>query len=333
MRATYFDGRSARAHNVDLSLEGDMLVLQGDGVEQRHTLGAVVITDALGSTARVLRFVDGGSCEVADHWEFQALLERQGVAASRVSTWESSWRLALAGLVFIVVCGWLGYQYGLPALARSAADRLPASALSALSFQIQRVLDRTVFSPTQISSDRMIPLLKMFDDLVLPVEAKGRLQLNFRSAASIGANAMALPSGIVFVTDELVALTKDDRVIIAVIAHEAGHVDKRHGLRQVIQSSVVGVLVTWYLGDVSALGAAAPAALLNAKYSRDLEREADAYAARVLRENGMPVSLLADALELIEKSHGGNARRGAGVTSYLSSHPATAERMEWIRGQ
>jgi Zn-dependent protease with chaperone function len=332
MRASYFDGQTARAHPVELSIDGDMLVLTGEGVERRHTIGAVEITDALGSTARVLRFVDGATCEVGDAAGFTTLLARHGLAPSHVSRWEGSWKLALTAVVLVVITGFLGYRYGLPALARAAADNLPASALGSLSAQIQRVLDRTVFSPTEIPGPRMVTLLTMFDALKLPDGAKDRLQLSFRKAGGIGANAMALPSGVVFVTDELVELTNDDRVIIAVIAHEAGHVDKRHGLRQVIQSSVVGVLVTWYLGDVSALGAAAPAALLNAKYSRDLEREADAYAARVLKLNNMPVSLLADALVLIEKSHG-RGRGGDGAASYLSTHPATAERLDWLRKQ
>lgn len=328
MRATYFDGRTARAHIVDLSIEGDTVVLAGEGVDRRHTIGAVEITAAPGSTPRVLRFVDGASCEVPDGIEFDAMFATHGLATDRVSAWERSWKLALGSLAIVVVSGVLLYQFGLPFVARKAADNLPASALDTLSFQIQRVLDRTVFSPTKIPGTRMVPLLTMFDRLTLPEGVRGRLQLNFRRAENLGANAMALPSGAVFVTDEFVELTKDDRVIIAVIAHEAGHVDKRHGLRQIIQSSVVGILVTWYLGDVSALGAAAPAALLNAKYSRDLEREADAYAAQVLKMNGIPVTLLADALELLEKSHG----RG-GSDSYLSSHPATSERLAWIRQQ
>jgi Zn-dependent protease with chaperone function len=332
MRASYFDGQTARAHPVELSIDGDMLVLTGEGIERRHTIGAVEISDALGSTGRVLRFVDGATCEVGDAAGFTALLARHGLAPSRVSRWEGSLKFVLAAMVFVVVAGFLGYRYGLPALARSAADNLPASALDSLSNQIKRVLDRTVFSPTEIPGRRLVPLLTMFDQLTLPDEAKRRIKLDFRKAGRMGANAMALPSGVVFVTDELVELTNDDRVIIAVIAHEAGHVDKRHGLRQVIQSSVVGVLVTWYMGDVSALGAAAPAALLNAKYSRDIEREADAYAARVLKLNNMPVSLLADALVLIERSHGGNP--GSDDTaSYLSTHPATAERLEWLRRQ
>ena len=329
MQATYFDGRTARAHPVQLSIDGDMLVILGDGIERRHTIGAVEIPDAPGSTPRVLRFVDGASCEVQDADALAALLAQHGIAPDRVSHWERSWKIALTAFVIVVVSGVLLYRFGLPFLARSAADNLPASALDGLSFQLQRALDRTVFSSTKVSAERRRTLLASFDRLTLPAGMKERLQLLFRSADALGANAMALPSGAIYVTDDLVGLTADDHVLIAVIAHEAGHVDKRHGLRQIIQSSVVGVLVTWYLGDISAVGAAAPAALLKAKYSRDLEREADAYAATVLQMNGMPVSLLADALELLEKFHGG--RRGGGAVSYLSTHPATAERLAWIR--
>ena len=329
MQATYFDGKTARAHPVELSIDGDMIVIAGDGLERRHTIGAVEIPDAPGSTPRVMRFVDGASCEVQDAVAFASMLAQHGIARDRVSAWERSWKLALVSLVIVVISGALLYQVGLPFMARSAADNLPASALNSLSFQLQRALDGTVFSPTKIPTERLRPLLEAFDRLTLPEGTKGRLQLFFRSADSLGANAMALPSGAIFVTDDLVGLTADDRVLIAVIAHEAGHVEKRHGLRQIIQSSVVGVMVTWYLGDISAVGAAAPAALLKAKYSRDLEREADAYAARVLRMNGMPPSLLADALELIEKSHG--RRNGGGAVSYLSTHPATTERLAWIR--
>ena len=331
MRATFFDGKTARAHAVDITLDGDALVLAGDGIDRRHTIDAVEIPHTPGSTPRVLRFADGASCEVQAGDELMALLTGHGIAIDRVSRWEQSWKLALASLALVAVAAVAFYQYGLPAIARAAADRMPSSALAPLSTQIQRVLDGTVFEPTTLDEGRTTELRGAFGKLTLPADLKERLQLHFRSAESLGANALALPSGDIFVTDDLVALTKDDRLVLAVLAHEAGHVDKRHGLRKVIQSSAVGILVTWYLGDLSAVGAAAPAALLNAKYSRDLEREADAYALAVLRANAIPVTALAEALELLEQSRRGS--RKIGGTSYLSSHPATIERLEWIRRQ
>ena len=50
---------------------------------------------------------------------------------------------------------------------------------------------------------------------------------------------LALPSGVVIVTDDLVALAKDADDVVAVLAHEVGHLEGRHGVRAVIQSALV----------------------------------------------------------------------------------------------
>jgi Zn-dependent protease with chaperone function len=104
---------------------------------------------------------------------------------------------------------------------------------------------------------------------------------------------------------------------------------------------VVGLFVTWYLGDVSSLLTAVPAALLEARYSRDHEREADEYAARMLRHNAMSPELLVTMLGRLERAHGAeegepkaeDAARDRGLPEYLSTHPATAERIEALRRQ
>jgi Zn-dependent protease with chaperone function len=334
MRATYFDGRTAHAHAVTLAIDDGNLLVSGDGVSRQDPIGAVNVSDVLGSTLRVLQFVDGASCEVADNDAFATMLAGHGVAPSRVSRWERSWRPALAALVIVLVAGFLGYRYGLPMFAERTANALPESMLNRVSAEMARALDSTVFSATKLPGERRISVLARFDGLVLPDHR--RLSLQFRDAKGLGANAMALPSGAIYMTDQLVDLTSDDRVLMAVLAHEAGHVKRRHGLRQMIQGATVGALITWYFGDFSALGAAAPASLLQAKYSRDLEREADAYAAQVLKMNNLPVSLLADALELIQKSHGPEGKEDkedAGALAYLSTHPATSERLAWLRSQ
>ena len=331
MQATYFDGRSARAYSVEVAFDTGYVTVAGEDIDRREPIGAVEITDTLGTTLRLLRFPDGAVCEVADNDALETSLARHGLTASHVSRWERGWRPALIALVAVLSFGILGYWYGLPFLAERAAENLPQSALNAVSLEIQGVLDKTMFEPTEMSGARLGLLLDALERIDFPGDLEQRIRLEFRHAEKLGANAMALPSGAVYVTDELVELTTDDRILVAVIAHEAGHVELRHGLRQIIQSTVVGVLVTWYIGDVSALGAAAPTALLQAKYSRDLEREADNYAVRVLRSNHLAPSLLADALELIQKSHGGEGEDGA--LTYLSTHPATAERLAWLRHQ
>jgi Zn-dependent protease with chaperone function len=133
------------------------------------------------------------------------------------------------------------------------------------------------------------------------------------------------------VTDALVELTHSDEEVLGVLTHELGHLHERHALRGLIQASVVGMLVAVWLGDVSTLATALPAFVLQAKYSRDFEREADEYAAAVLAANGLDTRALADVLARLERSAGGPGAP-AGLAAYLSSHPATAERIRALSG-
>jgi Zn-dependent protease with chaperone function len=212
-------------------------------------------------------------------------------------------------------------------MARSAAERLPASALDTLSAHVLLTLDRTLLAPSELTHDRQLRLLQRFAQLRFPDLPDERVALLFRRSEAFGANAFALPSGLVVVTDDLVELAASDEELLAVLAHETGHVAGRHGLRNMIQSSVVSILVTWYIGDISALAAAAPAALLEARYSRDLEREADAYAAAALGVNGLSPTLLADILERMSAESGDLPD----ALAYLSTHPTSAERIAQLR--
>ena len=329
MDAIYYDGQVARSRRVSLTIEADAFVVTGDGVERRDPAGAVQIMEAIGRTPRVVRFVGGASCEIHDLDGFDALLRAHDIDQDKVSVLDRSWTIVGAAMLFVVLVAAGGYRYGLPALARSMADRLPRSTLNTFSEHIQSVLDSTVFQPSELPAERQQTIRAEFNALRVPAGAAPSLQVSFRRADGVGANALTLPSGNIIVTDQLVELLKDDRQIIAVLAHEAGHAQHRHAMRQIIQGTVMGALVAWYIGDVSGLSAAAPTSLLKAKYSRDLEREADDYAAWMLTVNHMPVSLLVDALEAIDHQHAEHSNSGA--LSYLSSHPATAERIAALR--
>jgi predicted Zn-dependent protease len=95
-------------------------------------------------------------------------------------------------------------------------------------------------------------------------------------------------------------------------------------MRRVIQSSAIAAFATLLFGDVSAIVANIPTLMLDLKYSRDAEREADDYAIAMLKANGMSLSSLVQGFEKLED-------KADGITPYLSSHPPTAERIERIR--
>jgi Zn-dependent protease with chaperone function len=247
------------------------------------------------------------------------------------SQWESfprSLLIVLAALALLLVGA---YYLLLPAVARAIANRIPAAVTAQISTSVLDGLEGSVLRPTGLTRERQEAIGAAFEGL-WPASRKGRYRLIFRDSPQLGANALALPSGTIVVTDGLVQLARDDREILGVLAHEAGHVEARHGLRQVIQGALLTVAIGWMVGDFTSLLAIAPAALAQARYSRAFEREADAYAADALLAHGMSPAFLADILDRIESSqgHGDNA---SGPVRYLSSHPATKERMDYLRSR
>ncbi|MEZ5289434.1 MAG: M48 family metallopeptidase, partial [Vicinamibacterales bacterium] len=141
-------------------------------------------------------------------------------------------------------------------------------------------------------------------------------------------NALALPGGAIVLLDELVTLSANDDEIVAVLAHEVGHVVERHTMRQLLQTSAAGVLLAALVGDVvsvTSYAAALPTFLLNASYSRAFEREADQFAVRALDRMGIDRRRFLEALERLEAQAGSGA-----VPGWLSTHPGAEERARLI---
>jgi Zn-dependent protease with chaperone function len=249
-----------------------------------------------------------------------------GIPSPQETQWADGLPRWLLIVPIIVIAGLVAaYVYGIPMLAEAVAHRLPASIAETLSESTLASMDRDLFRPSAIPAERRQEIEARFRALKVPAGSKAAYRLEFRKSDEIGANAMALPSGIIVVTDGLVALARDDREIVGVLAHEAGHVERRHGLRGIVQNSLIGMVIAWVIGDVSSIAAAAPAVLLEASYSRDLEREADLFAIDVLRGNGIPLRHLADMLRRLESAAGAPGTSSA--LRYLSTHPATDERI------
>jgi Zn-dependent protease with chaperone function len=253
------------------------------------------------------------------------------------SQWESTPKalVVVVGLVVLIVAA--GYHYGIPIAARFVAFRIPAAVTTAISDRILDSLDGEALQPSTLAEVRQQQLTSAFADLEAP---GGGYRPIFRDSPALGANALALPSGTIVVTDALVQLARDDREIMGVLAHEAGHIRARHGLRLVLQNSALTLVTGWIVGDVTSVIAVAPAVLLQTKYSRDFEREADAIAADTLRAHGIPPSVLADLLERIdvrdrsgEGVEDGETPGGTQLLDYTSSHPPTRERLDYLRSR
>jgi Zn-dependent protease with chaperone function len=325
--AAYFDGRTAKRHQVSLRVDSGQLIVTGDEVARAVPLADVETSEPLGTARRIVRLPGGASCEIDNHDAFALLFGPERLGRRVVSRLETTWLWLAVAAVLLLLTLVGAYRYAIPAAAGSIAARLPAPLTDEIGRHVLATLDAQLFMPSALPASRRTQLTEAFRRLEFAPQAeRPEYVLEFRRSDIVGANAFALPSRTVVMTDALVELTKDDRELVAVLAHEAGHLAHRHGLRQLVQNSLVGFLVAWFVGDAGTLLAAAPTALLQARYSRDLEYEADDYAAATLRANGIPASYMADVLRRLDEASEVEGTSDV-VQRYLSTHPATAERL------
>lgn len=143
-------------------------------------------------------------------------------------------------------------------------------------------------------------------------------------------NAVALPGGRIYLFRGLIERATHPDDIVSVLAHELGHVHARHSMRAVLQVGSTSFLAGLVFGDFAGAGAMAlvTRSLINAGYSRDNEREADAFATQTMLRIGGDPRALARLLGRVSQEHGGEERR-----SYFDSHPVTPDRAAAIEAQ
>jgi Zn-dependent protease with chaperone function len=324
--ASYFDGRSTRVRPVTLSVIGDDLAVAGADIDLRIPFASVKVDERLGQAPRRLRFPDGAFCEVRDLEALDVLLASTSHRDGQVDRLQRQLKTVLFALVACVALAVVGYKIGLPWAAEVGARHLPPAVGRTLTTQTLQALDGRWLLRSKLALERRETLSAKFHALALPEGGTPQSRLLFRRSPQLGANAFTLPDGTIVLLDDLVTSINDDQQILAVLAHELGHAHGHHGLQLLLRTSVVGAFLTLYVGDISHLLAAAPAALVQAHYSQDLEREADDYGAALLSLNGMSPGLLADVLQSLTKAH-----PSAADGSYLASHPSTRERIQHLR--
>jgi predicted Zn-dependent protease len=146
-------------------------------------------------------------------------------------------------------------------------------------------------------------------------------------------NAFALPAGFVYVHTETILKARNVSELAGVVGHEVGHVARRHIAQNynrqrntgiLHQVAVIGAGVAGgsaAAGAVNLLGGVAGVAYLNT-FGREAEADADAFAVDVLPRAGYDPRGLVTFFETLAREG------GAGVPTFLSSHPAPKDRIQ-----
>jgi len=152
-------------------------------------------------------------------------------------------------------------------------------------------------------------------------------------------NAFAAPSGFVFVTRGALRCCENEGQLAAVLSHEVGHVQLKHGLRAIkgsrysefgaivvmeagkaLTDSEFSQLVESFEGTISDI----TTTMINNGYSRSLEEDADKSAVTIMKRVGYdPVSLV-NMLGTMDK------KLKPGGMDFAKTHPSPKNRISYL---
>lgn len=149
-------------------------------------------------------------------------------------------------------------------------------------------------------------------------------------------NALAAPGGLIFVTRGMLRCCRHEDAVAAVLAHEIGHVQLKHGLQAIKKSRVTAALTTLGVEGAKTFGGEELAQLtetfedsitditntmINNGYSRGFERQADQSAVTILKRVGYDPNGLTDMLKVMDK------RLKPGRIDFAKTHPSPHNRI------
>jgi beta-barrel assembly-enhancing protease len=150
-------------------------------------------------------------------------------------------------------------------------------------------------------------------------------------------NAMMAPNGMMVVWSGLLLRTRNEAELATVLGHEFAHFEKRHSIQMFRNIKSKTDAMTWL--SVVPGGMFASMSLIGSVYSfnRDMERQADLVALDDLARSGYDPIAASQIWEQL-RAEMDSTREGKQMRQmmdqmgdFMSSHPGTKERMEYLR--
>jgi putative metalloprotease len=216
-------------------------------------------------------------------------------------------------------------QKGLKAATFSDAD--------AAKLASEAVTWMDAHNPVASASD---PYTKRLNKIFAKHKNEGGLTLNYKVYKVKDINAFACADGSVRVFSSLMDMMTDDE-LLGIIGHEIGHVankDSRDAVRSAYkrealmdaassQSGVVNALTESQLGKFAN-------ALLDSKYNRKQESQADDYSYNFMKKYNYKVTALASAFQKFADMEKAAGDKRTKTEKMMSSHPDSGDRADKI---
>lgn len=325
MSARFYDGLTARAHEAQAELDGDLLRIEADDREivwPIKDLSIAVEADQV----RVSNRRDRDVRLVLPVGEWTPLVGDRLTEKVRTRRHREAWLIggltaAAAGVVLFVTVG-------VPALSGPVARATPVSMEERMGDNINGQMSQLFPACENAAGQRVLAAL---GDRIA-ASADTPFDIRVRAVDAPMVNAFAMPGGRILVTGELIRQADTPDELSAVIAHEIAHVEQRHVMQAVWRNFGVGMLLDLVVGGGT--GAGQQAVILAGQaselsYSRAAEAEADARGQALLHADGLSSEGMAPFFARLAGK--GEASELDEAAEFMATHPDSARRARVAR--
>lgn len=169
---------------------------------------------------------------------------------------------------------------------------------------------------------------------IVRISHRSNWQYHFTVVNHSMINAVALPGGYIFVTKGILEKITTEAQLAALLSHEIVHVVARHSAAAMSQQIGMSMLI----GGLGAAGAGAGSEaayqmaqlalqLIELKYSRENEREADLYGMDYMVRAGYNPHGAVELMQMLQQQNQFQP------VEFLSSHPSPENRMLYLRSR
>jgi beta-barrel assembly-enhancing protease len=225
--------------------------------------------------------------------------------------------IALALILLIAIT----YFYAVPFVAEKAVAIIPESydqKLGKMAYNNCLMLD-------EINPEKT----KTLNEFAKYLKFAKSKKLNFTVINSETINAFALPDGNIVVYTGILESMKSYEELIALIGHEATHVNNRHSMKLLCRDLSGYLFVSAILGDANAVMAVITEnanSLQSLSFSREYETEADTEGFKIMMKNKVNPNGMTQLFKRLQ-----NAEKNVSIPVFLSTHPITEDRIVMVK--
>lgn len=319
----FFDGKSAIPQPCSMVLDtqkGMLLFETETGYQEQWLLSAVSFENFGNSLQLQKQSADGFAILKITNTTFAAAIQKFRKENNHINWYEKllasgfKMHLVLAMVIFSLIG--LTYFYVIPWVGEKSVALIPES--------YDDTLSGTFISDNLLFSEAESKKTKTLNAFAKDLQLNNKKNLKFIFVEEDIVNAFALPDGTIVVYSGIVNKMKNYDELVALLGHEAAHVNHRHSMKMLCRNLSGYLFISAILGDANGIMATIGDnvnSFQSLSFSREFEQEADREGFAIVIKNKVNPNGMLNLFKRLQNE--GNTI----IPEFLSSHPVTQQRI------